>query len=231
MLYFPHPLQDNEDGLIAIGGDLSTQRLLLAYQYGIFPWYEQAPILWWWTHPRCILIPGKMKVSKSLNQFLRKTRWTTSINQDFNSVIEKCATTNRKGQKGTWINPDMIEAYKKLHQLGYAHSVEVWQEDEIIGGLYGVAIGKIFFGESMFSLESNASKVALFSLSQLLFVQNCRLIDCQQQTDHLISLGAELMPKDQFWNEIRQNILLEETPSENENQFWKNHVRSRISTK
>ena len=207
MLYFPHPLHDNKDGLIAVGGELSSSRLLLAYQYGIFPWYSESPILWWWLHPRCVMRPGEMKVSKSLNKTLKSKRFDITLNHDFGFVIEKCASIRRQHQEGTWIINDMIHAYKAFHELGYAHSIEVWSEGQIVGGLYGVAIGKIFFGESMFYEVRDASKVGLYWLSKLLVEHNFRLIDCQQETEHLISLGAFMMSKDDYWKEIRRNLL------------------------
>lgn len=195
---FPNPAQADADGLLAVGGDLSTQRLLLAYQHGIFPWFnnDEDVILWWSPNPRFILYPERLKISKSMSQLLRKNEFTVTFNQSFEAVISECAKAKRPGQPGTWITNEMINAYTKLHYLGYAKSVEVWKNDHLVGGLYGIDLGNgIFCGESMFALESNASKVAFIT-----FIQNShyKIIDCQVYTKHLESLGAEEMDRDQF---------------------------------
>tara|TARA_R100001377_G_C3170153_1_gene102777 strand:- start:252 stop:878 length:627 start_codon:yes stop_codon:yes gene_type:complete len=196
-LWFPPVSQASEDGLLAIDGDLSVPRLLLAYQSGIFPWFkDNQPILWWSPNPRFVLFPEKLKVSKSMKQVLRNADFTVSINQDFNQVITQCSNTKRDGQAGTWITDSMITAYNDLHQAGYAKSVEVWQDNELVGGFYGIDLGNgIFCGESMFAKVSNASKVAFIT-----FIQNTnyQLIDCQVYTNHLERLGAEDISRDAF---------------------------------
>ncbi|MFC5193938.1 leucyl/phenylalanyl-tRNA--protein transferase [Bizionia hallyeonensis] len=196
-LWFPPVSQANEDGLLAIGGDLSVPRLLLAYQLGIFPWFEGSqPILWWSPDPRFVLFPENLKVSKSMKQVLRNADFTVSINQNFNQVITECSKAKRNGQAGTWITDSMIMAYNELHKAGYAKSVEVWQEGELVGGFYGVDLGNgVFCGESMFAKVSNASKVAFIT-----FIQNTdyQLIDCQVYTNHLERLGAEDISRDVF---------------------------------
>ncbi|WP_452227407.1 leucyl/phenylalanyl-tRNA--protein transferase [Lacinutrix cladophorae] len=196
-IIFPNVEDADKDGLLAIGGDLSPERLLLAYKKGVFPWFnENDPILWWSPDPRFVLFPGKLKVSKSMKQVLRKADFTVTINQDFLGVIKACAIAKREGQSGTWITDTMVQAYLKLHQLGYAKSVEVWQKDILVAGLYGLDLNNgVFCGESMFTKVSNASKVAFIS-----FIQNTnyKLIDCQVYTKHLESLGAEEITRDAF---------------------------------
>lgn len=205
---FPHP--DNAltdpDGLLAIGGDLSPERIVMAYLNGIFPWYSPGqPILWWSPNPRAVLFPEKLHISKSLKKIIRKKTFTTTINQAFEQVIYACAQTPRKEQDGTWITDDMQQAYLYLHKLGIAHSAECWQNGQLVGGLYGIALGKVFFGESMFSRQSNASKVAFVHLLDELKKSNYALIDCQVTTDHLLSLGAEEIPRSQFLKLIEQH--------------------------
>jgi leucyl/phenylalanyl-tRNA---protein transferase len=193
---FPDVNETNKDGLLAIGGDLSVERLLLAYKAGIFPWYEEGePILWWSPDPRFVLFPDKLKVSKSMKQVLRNSSFTVSINKDFEAVILQCSKIKRAGQSGTWITKNMIEAYTKLHELGYAKSVEVWDDEELVAGFYGIDLGEVFCGESMFTKVNNASKVGLIS-----FIQNSnyKLIDCQIYTRHLESLGAEDITRNEF---------------------------------
>lgn len=194
---FPDVSEASADGLLAFGGDLSPERLLYAYQNGIFPWFEDSePILWWSPDPRFVLFPIELKVSKSMNQLIKKKQFKVTENMAFKAVIENCAQSKRNGQLGTWITNEMIEAYIKLHQLGYAKSVEVWQDDELVGGLYGIAIeNKVFCGESMFAKVSNASKVGFIT-----FIQNSnyKLIDCQLHTKHLESLGAKHIPRLEF---------------------------------
>jgi leucyl/phenylalanyl-tRNA--protein transferase len=193
---FPNVSEANEDGLLAVGGDLSPNRLLLAYRSGIFPWFEdEYPILWWSPNPRFVLFPEKLKVSKSMKQVLRKSSFTITINKDFESVITNCANIKRNGQAGTWITKSMITAYTKLHQLGYAKSVEVWENDMLVAGFYGIDLGSVFCGESMFTKVNNASKAAF-----IFFVKNTnyKLIDCQVYTNYMESLGAEEMPRADF---------------------------------
>lgn len=207
LIYFPHPNSANEDGLLAVGGDLNPDRLLLAYQCGIFPWYNEDPILWWFTHPRCVLFPSKIKVAKSMNSYFNQKKFKVSYNCCFEQVIRNCQSTDRPEQEGTWINNDIIASYTELHKQGYAHSVEVWSDKELVGGLYGIAIGKIFYGESMFSFANNASKFGFISLVRLLQLKKFKLIDCQQETQHLKSMGAELISKDSFWRYLKNNML------------------------
>lgn len=195
-LVFPHPSLADEDGLLAVGGDLSIERLLLAYENGIFPWYnEDSPILWYAPLERFVLSPAKIRISKSLKQVLRSNKFQVTIDKDFSSVIKNCAVISRKDQDGTWIVSDMQEAYNRLHKAGYAHSVEVWQGEELVGGLYGVQVGKVFCGESMFSKVSNASKIALVHLAKNFGLS---LIDCQIPSDHLRKMGAELIPQEEY---------------------------------
>ena len=194
---FPAVSDATKDGLLAIGGDLSAERLIYAYSKGIFPWFEnEEPILWWSPDPRCVLFPQELKISKSMKKLIREKAFKITYNQAFNEVIQNCSNINRAGQRGTWITSKMIEAYVKLFQLGYAKSVEVWQNKELVGGLYGVDLGNgIFCGESMFTLVSNASKYGFISLVQN---SNYKLIDCQLHTNHLESLGAQLIPRKEF---------------------------------
>ncbi|HZW62310.1 MAG TPA: leucyl/phenylalanyl-tRNA--protein transferase [Flavobacteriaceae bacterium] len=196
-LIFPPVDQALENGLLAVGGDLSVERLLLAYKSGIFPWFEEGEsILWWSPNPRFILFPDELKVSKSMQQLLHKQAFRVTYNTDFKTVIENCASVKRTGQRGTWITKEMIEAYTKLHEIGYATSVEVWQQDKLVGGFYGVDLHQgVFCGESMFTLVPNASKYAFIT-----FVKNSnyRLIDCQLYTKHLASFGAKLMERADF---------------------------------
>ena len=194
---FPDVSLANAEGLLAIGGDLSLERLILAYQRGIFPWYEDGePILWWSPDPRFVLFPNHLKVSKSMRKILKASTFNVTMNQDFEGVIRNCAQSKRQGQAGTWITETMIEAYCNLHKRNFAKSVEVWQDDKLVGGFYGVDLNNgVFCGESMFSAVSNSSKLAFIS-----FVQstNYKLIDCQLHTDHLESLGAVEIPRDKF---------------------------------
>lgn len=188
-----------EDGIVAIGGDLSAARLLCAYQEGIFPWYsEDEPIIWWSPDPRFVLFPDELHISTSMKRVIRSNRFTVTFDTDFSSVIQQCAVSARKGQESTWITKDMIDAYGNLHELGYAHSVEVWQEDKLVGGMYGVSLGKCFFGESMFHKVSNASKVALIFLVQWLQKNDFHFLDAQVYTDHVATLGAIEIPRKDF---------------------------------
>ena len=202
-LWFPNPEVSTTDGLLAIGGDLSVERLLLAYNSGIFPWFEDdQPILWWSPNPRMVLFPNKFKVSQSLRKTLRSEKFRITFNQNFQQVIANCANVPRKRQAGTWITKEMQEAYLELHKAGHAVSVEVWQNNELVGGLYGIDLPekRIFCGESMFSLVSDASKVAFYHLSEYVKLRDYKLIDCQIYNSHLESLGAE---------EINRKIFLE----------------------
>ena len=193
------------NGLLAIGGDLSPRRLLLAYRRGIFPWYDNdQPILWWTPNPRMVLYPKEVHCSRSMEKFLRKTHWTVTINCRFKEVIQGCAGT-RPYSEGTWINKDMEEAYIELHKLGYAHSIEVNNADKLVGGLYGVSLGRVFYGESMFSAETNGSKTALIVLSRWLDQKKFALIDCQVANPHLHSLGAREIPRSDFEQLLRLN--------------------------
>lgn len=192
------------DGLLAIGGCLSPKRLLNAYAHGAFPWYEAGqPILWWSPNPRMVLLPERLKVSRSLRKTMAKGVYRSTYNRAFYHVIRACAEPRDSGPD-TWLTSDMIAAYSRLHQLGWAHSAEAWIDHELVGGLYGVAIGQVFFGESMFHRATDASKVAFVSLIQRLMVWGYRLIDCQVQTKHLTSLGAEEMPRPEFITRLRQ---------------------------
>lgn len=188
---FPNPQLADPDGLLAIGGDLTTERLLLAYENGIFPWFSEGdPICWYAPHERCVIFPERVKISKSMRKLMSDGLLEVTFNKAFAAVIVNCAKVERKDQPGTWITDQMREAYIRLFEEGYAGSVEVWQEGNLVGGLYGVLMGDVFCGESMFSLVSNASKVALIALCRL---EKYRLIDCQLPNDHLMSMGAEMI--------------------------------------
>ena len=202
-LWFPPFEFATRDGLLAVGGDLSVDRLLLAYRSGIFPWYSEGePILWWSPDPRMVLFPKRLKVSKSLLRIVQKNEFSITFNTAFADVIRKCAAIEREGQADTWITNDMVDVYQKLHELGHAHSVEVWRDDKLVGGLYGIDLPeqKVFCGESMFSKESNASKVAFYYLIKKLKAEEYTIVDCQVHTLHLESLGAEEIPRTEFLN-------------------------------
>lgn len=195
-IIFPDTALAEPDGLLAIGGDLSIDRLTLAYQSGIFPWFNEGdPIIWYAPHERCVIFPRKIKISKSMKKVLNATTFKVTTNLAFDQVIMNCADTERKDQDGTWITNDMQQAYINLNQKGLAHSVEIWQNDTLVGGLYGLKIGKVFCGESMFSHVSNASKMALIYLCQ---TNHYDLIDCQLPNDHLMSLGAEMISREEY---------------------------------
>lgn len=195
-IWFPKPELAEDDGLLAIGGDLSAERLLLAYHHGIFPWYsDETPILWYSPHERFVLFPWKLKVSVSMNKVLKSGTFEVTFNTAFAEVIESCASVSREGQPGTWITNDMKQAYIRLNKIGYAYSVEVWKNKSLVGGLYGVQVNRVFCGESMFSKVSNASKTALVWLCQN---QPYIMIDCQVHTDHLESLGAEMISREEY---------------------------------
>lgn len=196
---FPAVDLATQDGLLAVGGDLSPDRILLAYKSGIFPWFnDDSFILWWSPDPRMVLYPDRIKISKSMRKLLLEDRFEMRVNTRFKEVVEACATISRKDQKGSWITPGMEDAYVKLNELGYAKSYEVWDNDRLVGGLYGVDLGNVFCGESMFSKTPNASKFALINLAIELKKKNYSLIDCQQYSEHLKSLGAEEIPRDEF---------------------------------
>jgi leucyl/phenylalanyl-tRNA--protein transferase len=190
---------DDPNGLIAAGGDLSPGRLVDAYRRGIFPWYSGGqPILWWTPDPRMVLFVEDFRVSRSLRRRVQSGVFDVRIDTAFRSVVEACAATPRAGQAGTWITPEIVDAYADMHRLGYGHSVEAWRDGRLVGGLYGLALGSVFFGESMFAHETDASKVALVHLVATLQRQGVRLVDCQQETGHLASLGARPIPRERF---------------------------------
>ena len=198
-LFFPDVSEADEYGILAVGGDLSPERLMLAYRSGIFPWFDNdEPILWWSPPERMVLFPSELKISKSMRNILNRNVFKVTYNKDFRGVISNCSQISRQGQEGTWITAEMIEAYVKLHELGHAKSVEVWQNDELVGGLYGVDLGHVFCGESMFSKVSNASKVAFITLVENLKIRKYKLIDCQVHNDHLESLGAREIERAEF---------------------------------
>jgi len=212
LLVFPPPELARSDGLLALGGDLTPERLLLAYQMGIFPWYgPNEPILWWAPDPRLVLLPAEFHVSRRLRRTLRQGRFTFSLNRDFAAVIRACAEIPRPGQEWTWLGEEMIAAFCRLHEMGYAHSVECRREGELVGGIYGVALGKVFFGESMFSREANASKAALAHLVELMRLSGGTMIDCQVSSDHLLSLGARLIPGRVFYQRLVLDIGRQES--------------------
>ncbi|MCX7815936.1 MAG: leucyl/phenylalanyl-tRNA--protein transferase [Syntrophales bacterium] len=204
---FPNPIFAESNGLLAVGGDLSTERLIAAYRMGIFPWYgEGDPILWWSPDPRFVLFPREFRLSRSMRQFLKKGFFTVTFDRDFRSVIEMCRDVRRRKGEGTWISEEMVSAYCRLHELGVAHSVEVWHEGLLVGGLYGVALGRCFFGESMFSEKSNASKTALYALVKRLEEQNFAIIDCQVYTDHMRRMGARFIARKDFLEILRRCV-------------------------
>lgn len=205
-LFFPPVELAEPDGLLAVGGDLSENRLLLAYRSGIFPWYEGDHVLWWSPDPRFVLFPGEIKISKSMRAVLDKNSFAYSCNAAFDEVITYCRNIRRKGQDSTWITGEVRDAYMRLHRKGYAISAEAWLDGKLAGGLYGVRMGNIFFGESMFSRESNASKFAFIRLVDQLKNEGVQLIDCQVYTSHLESLGARMIPRIQFLQLLSRNI-------------------------
>lgn len=214
-LAFPHPRYANGEGLLAVGGDLRVERLLLAYQNGIFPWYSEGePILWFSPDPRLVLRPEEFKPSKSLARTQRSGKFEMRFDTAFGKVIRRCAVIKRENQGGTWITEDMIAAYEKLHEIGRAHSVETYQDDRLVGGLYGVSLGRAFFGESMFHEVSDASKIAFWALAKRLNQWNFDLIDCQMTTPHLASLGATEIPRDEFLDRIRESVV-KDPPQDN----------------
>jgi leucyl/phenylalanyl-tRNA--protein transferase len=205
-LLFPDPELAEEDGLLGVGGDLSPARLLLAYASGIFPWFSKGePIMWWSPAPRCVLRPEKLKISTSLRRALKKGTYEVRFDTCFEEVIRQCSATKRKGQRGTWITKEMVDAYILLHEMGYAHSTEVFMDGEIAGGLYGLSIGGTYSGESMFHLRPEASKIALYHLVERLKAWKFPLIDCQVTNQHLLSLGAEEMTRKEFLKQLTTN--------------------------
>lgn len=206
-LLFPPIHLAEDDGLLAIGGDLSPNRLLLAYSQGIFPWFSEGdPILWWAPHPRFVLYPASLKVSKSMRQVMRRDTFRVSYDKAFREVIHACSRIPREGQDGTWITEEMLAAYCELHRLGHAHSVEVWQGDQLVGGLYGISIGRCFFGESMFTHVSNASKAGFITLVRKLASLQFELIDCQMHSQHLESLGAQHISRELFQSTLSKSL-------------------------
>jgi len=206
MIEFPPAESASEDGILAIGGDLSPERILSAYRQGIFPWFNlDDPILWWSPDPRFVLYPGELKVSRSMRPYFNQQKFEVTYDLHFEAVIRGCQEPRVAGWGNTWITESMAEAYCRLYDLGYAHSVEVWQNGSLAGGLYGIALGKCFFGESMFTKVSNASKFGFISLTQHLKEEGFELIDCQQQTKHLASLGARSIPRKEFLAFLKKN--------------------------
>ncbi len=209
-MVFPDPCLAEKDGLLAVGGDLSPERLLLAYYNGIFPWFSKGdPFLWWSPDPRLLLFPNKFKVSKSLSQLIKSEKYSIRFDTDFASVISCCASVERNDQDGTWITSDIKKAYIRLHELGFAHSVETWYNNELVGGLYGISIGKAFFGESMFHLSRDASKFATYHLVERCKQWDFHFIDAQLHTNHLVSLGAEEISRENYLNLLEIAVTLD----------------------
>lgn len=207
---FPDPSEADPDGLLAIGGDLSPRRLVTAYAHGIFPWYaEGSPILWWSPDPRLTLFPAELHVPASLRRVLNSGRFRFTLDAAFGRVIRACAAAPRPGQDGTWIVPEMIAAYEALHGLGFAHSAEAWLEGELVGGVYGVALGGVFFGESMFHTVPNASKALFATLVRWLAGRGCSLIDCQQTTPHMLRFGAREVPRREFLRLVTEGLCVD----------------------
>ena len=206
-LAFPDPALANEDGILAIGGDLSVERLLRAYQIGLFPWFNpEDPILWWSPDPRFVIFPNELKVAKSMRPYFNQNKFQFTADTQFEAVMRGCKNQWRKGQGGgTWISEDMISAYVKLHRLGFAHSFEVWQAGELVGGLYGLCLGKVFYGESMFAKVSNASKFGFIKMVRQLQKWDFWLVDCQQETAHLRSLGGRSISREKFLDYMKKN--------------------------
>ena len=204
---FPPPHLASSEGLLAVGGDLSQERLLLAYRMGIFPWFsDDEPILWWSPDPRLVLYPREIKISKTLKKIMKKGLFKVTMDSDFVQVITQCAKIRLQNNEGTWIVKDMIDAYCKLHESGFVHSVETWYQGELAGGLYGVSLGKCFFGESMFTRISNASNIALVKLVEYLNTLSFDMIDCQLTTEHLLRFGAKEIPRVSFLNQLEESL-------------------------
>lgn len=207
LIRFPDPAQAEPDGLVAIGGDLTPERILSAYRQGIFPWYNTGqPILWWSPDPRMVLYPQEFQPRRSLRKALKNSSLSIRFDTAFERVIQACAETPRPNQTGTWITPEMLTAYSALHHQGIAHSVETWDGDTLVGGLYGIALGRIFFGESMFAHQTDASKIAFSHLVHFLKQHKALLLDCQFHTDHLASLGARLVPRSEFLAQLKKGL-------------------------
>ena len=204
---FPDPRHAEPDGLLAVGGDLSPRRLLTAYAQGIFPWFdESSPILWWSPDPRLVLVPEWLHVPRSVERTLRRDTFRVTADEAFGEVIRRCSAKPRPGQDGTWITPEMTDAYEELHALGFAHSFEAWHGDELAGGLYGVSLGRAFFGESMFSDRPDASKVAFVTSVRWLAAHRIELVDCQVRTEHLVRFGARELPREEFLARLRRAL-------------------------
>lgn len=220
-LWFPDVEESTEEGIVAVGGDLSVERLILAYSKGIFPWYssDKSPILWWSPDPRFVLFPENLIVSKSMRPYFNQNKFQVSWDQNFEDVIINCQKIDREDQPGTWITSKMLASYIQLHKKGYAHSVEVWLGNELVGGLYGISLGKVFFGESMFAKVSNASKFGFISLVKQLKQKGFLLIDCQQETKHLESLGAAAIKRKDFIEFLKNNDIEETYLGSWENYF------------
>jgi len=220
-LWFPDVEESTEEGIVAMGGDLSAERLILAYSKGIFPWYssDKSPILWWSPDPRFVLFPENLIVSKSMRPYFNQNKFQVTWDQNFEDVIKNCQKIDREDQLGTWITNKMLAAYIQLHKKGYAHSVEVWMGNELVGGLYGISLGKVFFGESMFAKVSNASKFGFISLVNQLKQKGFLLIDCQQETKHLESLGANAIKRKDFIDILNHNNIEETYIGSWENYF------------
>lgn len=208
-LIFPPAKLAEKDGLLAIGGDLSPERLLLAYRNGIFPWFSEGdPILWWSPSPRLVIFPAEFKIPKRLARLVRQNKYSVTMDRAFRQLMAACASTDERRDKGTWITADMLEAYCRLHDMGYAHSVECWLDDELAGGLYGISLGGVFFGESMFSTQPNSSKIALVYLLKKLQDWNFDLVDCQMKTEHLMQFGAREILENEFQKQLARSIAL-----------------------
>ena len=205
-LWFPPVSQANSEGLVAIGGDLHPERLILAYKSGIFPWFSGQIPHWYSLDPRFVLRPSELKISKSMRPIINQKKFELRINTSFREVIKNCKTIQRDGQSGTWITNDIVKSYTQLHEMGIAHCAESWQDGELVGGLYGIKMGKVFFGESMFSKQSNASKFAFIQYVQQLQNEGIELIDCQMETEYLASLGASFITRDFFMKELERLI-------------------------
>ena len=220
-LWFPDVEESTEEGIVAVGGDLSVERLILAYSRGIFPWYssDRSPILWWSPDPRFVLFPENLIVSKSMRPYFNQNKFKVTWDQNFEDVIKNCQKIDREDQPGTWITSKMLASYIQLHKKGYAHSVEVWLGNELVGGLYGISLGKVFFGESMFAKVSNASKFGFISLVNQLKQKGFLLIDCQQETKHLESLGANAIKRKDFIDILNDNNIEETYIGSWENYF------------
>lgn len=204
---FPPVEHAEEDGLLAVGGDLLPQRLLTAYTVGIFPWYSaEDPIMWWSPDPRLVLYPEDLRISKSMKQVFRKEQFKITFDTDFKTVIDQCSKVPRRGQDGTWITTEMKMAFQRLHELGFAHSVEVWENEKLVGGLYGLSVGRVYFGESMFMKVSNASKAGFIQLVSGLKQLDFGLIDCQVRTNHLVSLGAVEITRQEFIKQLSHGL-------------------------